>query len=273
MRAFVSFLAGLVAVLALTAALPFAWLAVNVADEDGYVDFTSAIAADPQFRDDVVQVVADGVADEAPVPAGLKSTVRDAVASAAGQVVDTPAFLEVFEQTQRASHRATFGTSADPAADQVVIDLAPVAAEVVDSLAGGLPVDVPAPEQLRVTVGGGDQRAAIDAVTASTDRATVLAVIAAGAALLSLVAARRRSVAMAWLGAGAVLSAGVAALGVRETLPSLLSTDGGGQVGDRLQQLLVDAAISSFDAWAVVVAATGAALVVVGAVARGVSGR
>lgn len=263
MRSLVAALAGLVAALALAVALPFAWLAVNIADEDGFVAATSQAAADREFRSAIIDVAADGVVERAGVPEALASTARSAVQAGATQIADSENFLGVFEQVQRASHRATFA-----AGDRVVLDLTPVSTSIVDSIDEGLPFELPAPDEVRTTISDVDAAPALELVESSTDRALLGLGVAAGAAALCLLAARRRSTALAGLGILSAASVWVVGRLVRDRAPDLLGAgDGLDPIGQRFSQLVLTQALDSFDRWVVVVlvgAAVAAALGLVG---------
>lgn len=279
MRTFLSAVAGLVAVVALAAALPIGWVANHVASEDGYVAFTSDLVKDPTFRADVVQVVTDDVIARAGVSDSFAPRVRQALDAAASRVVAQPAFATAFADAQRQSHRAVFGDARTlspelDTSDRLVIDLAPVAATIIDALTQDLPVTVSPPEQLLVTVGGSNQRQAIEAVDRTPQQTVLLAGVAAVAAGISLLAARRRSTTTAWLGAGAILAAGAVHVAADQAVSYAIERNTApSQVANRAQQLLADAAMNSFDRWLVIVAIAGAALVVVGLIGRAVTGR
>lgn len=262
MRSVFSVLAGLVAVLAFAVALPLGWVATHVADEDGYVRFTTGLVDDPQFRVGVVKAVTDDVVDRAGVSETFAPAIRSAIEAAASKVVDTEQFRTAFEQTQRQSHQAVFDGGRG-SSDRFVIDLAPVAKTIIDSVTGNLPVAVEAPERLLVTIGDSDQRSTIEMIDQAPQRATLLGGTAAVAAVLSLLAARRRSVALLWLGVGAAaVAAGTWVLADRVVPAALAQVESGNALANRAQQLLADAALASFDRWVVVavIAAGGAAV-------------
>ncbi len=271
MRSIFALLAGVVAVLAFAAALPMGWVATHAADEDGYVGFTTSLIDDPQFRAEIVGAVADDVVDRTGVSGAFAAPVRSAVEAAATAVADTDQFRTAFEQTQRESHRAVFdgaGTS-----DRFVLDLAPVAAAIIDAVTGNLPVTLESPDQLLVSIGDQEQAATIDAIKQAPSRAILLVGAAVVAAGLSLLAARRRSSAVMWLGLGAALAAAAVRVGAQEIVPRVIDrTVPPSRLAARAQDLLAGAALDSFDHWVLVTLIAGGVAAVVGLLARAAGG-
>ena len=93
------------------------------------------------------------------------------------------------------------------------------------------------------------------------------------AAGVCLLAARRRSTAVAWLGLGVAAVAGVvhlaADLGTSEVLSRNTTST---PLAARAQQLLADRAVDSLDGWLLAAAIAGAVAVVIGLIARSISG-
>ncbi len=272
MRGVVAALSGLLATALLALALPVGWVAAHVASEDGYVDLTASMAHDADFRDRLVAAVADEVVSGSGVPSQLADPVRSALTRAADRVVATERFDIAWREAQRRSHRALFADPRDLPADldqssRLVIDVAPVAQAVVDGVAADLPVDVRVPGQLLVTIGGSDQRRLVDRIADTPAQATVLGAAAAVLALLALVAARRHGVALAWLGVGAVLAAGlVRVVGREATSQALERSTAPTDLARTTQDLLADRLLASLDQWLLVTALAGATAVVTGVV-------
>lgn len=264
MRSLIAALAGLVAAVAFAVALPFAWVSATLADEDGFVDATSQLAADEQFRTEIIDVVADGVVERAEVPDVLAPDARGLVEAGATQIVEADGFLGVFEQVQRASHRATFADG-----DRIVLDLTPVSTAIIDSIDERLPVELPAPDELVVSAGEDDVAPVLTFVDRSTDRALLAAGVAAAAAIICLLAARRRSTALAGLGIATAASVWLAGRVIGDEAPRL--GDSGetlDPIGQRFQDLVQAQALASFDQWVVVAAGCAAGVAVLGLVGR-----
>lgn len=264
MRSLIAALAGLVAALVFAVALPFAWVAVTIADEDGFVSATSELATDQQFRTEIIDVVADGVVERAEVPDVLAADARGVVEAGATQIVEADGFLGVFEQVQRASHRATFAEG-----DRIVLDLTPVSTAIIDSLDERLPFELPAPEKLTVAAGEDDVAPVLTFVDRSTDRALLAVGVAAVSAVICLLAARRRSTALVGLGIATAASVWLAGLVIRDQVPRL--SDSGetlDPIGRRFQELVQAQAFESFDQWVVVAAVCAAGVAALGLVGR-----
>lgn len=264
MRSLIAALAGLVAALALAVALPLAWVAVTLADEDGFVRATSDLAADQLFRTEMIDVVADGVVERAGVPDVLAADARSLVEAGATQVVEADGFPRVFDQVQRASHRATFADG-----DSIVLDLTPVSSAIIDSIDERLPFELPAPDELDVSAGEEGVAPVLTFVDRSTDRALLAGGVSAVAAIVCLLAARRRSTALAGLGVVAAASVWGAGLAVRDQVPRL--SDSGetlDPIGRRFQELVQAQALESFDQWVLVATGCAAAVAVLGLVGR-----
>lgn len=272
MRSLFAALAALVSVLALAATLPVGWVAQHIADEDGYVSFTSDLVADSDLRGDVVQIVTDDVVERTGVSDTFAQPVRAAVEDAATKVVESDAFRSGLADAQRQSHRALFDGDDSAGLDEldgVVIDLAPVAQTIVGSVTAELPVTIAAPDQLLVTVGGPEARDAVEAVDRTPQQAALGAGIAAVAAAISLLAARRGSSMLTWLGVGAAAAAGAVHLIASAAIPAAIDAgDPPSELAGRAQQLLADAALESLDQWLVTAAVAGGVAVVVGLAAR-----
>ncbi|MGA8850707.1 MAG: hypothetical protein WB508_03215 [Aeromicrobium sp.] len=278
MRSFFAGLSALVATLALALALPVGWVAQHVADEDGYVAFSAELVDDPKFRGEIVQAVTDDIVKRAGVPDAFAPPVRSALQAASADVVESPDFRSAFGDAQRETHRAVFGDAADmpagmEAEDRVVIDLAPVAQTIIDAATANLPVSIEAPEQLMVAVGGSEERQAVDAIDRMPRQAIVLLAVAAVAASLSLLAARRSSSMLAWLGFGAIVAAGLARVLSMGVLSALMdSSNAPSALAARAQRLLADAALASLDEWLIITVVGGGIAVALGLLVRAISG-
>lgn len=274
MRSFTAFVAGLLAVVCLTVLIPLAWIATHVASEDGYVDFSSSLIQDQQFRDGLSTATVEALVERAGLPSGTLDVVGQRLSAAADDLVETEKFVDVWADVQRQSHRAVF---TDPrelpaeldASNRLVIDVAPIARALVDSANEWLPVSVDVPGQMLVTVGGSEQRDLIDQIRATPRESLVLGVLTIGLAAVSVMAARRSRSAIAWLGLGAVGSALIVRVLTHEVVPEVLDRNSSpDEVGQRMQDLLVDAAVSSLDRLGLIVMISGGVIAVAALVLR-----
>ncbi|MEO6470805.1 MAG: hypothetical protein ABIR57_03115, partial [Aeromicrobium sp.] len=159
MRRLISLACGMAALLAGMATLPVAWVAHNVANEDGYVSFTEPFARDSEFHAAIATAVSGALADRAALPTLLRPATTAAIFAATEKIADTPGFVKAWDATQRQSHRIMFADQrtldADlNASDRLAVDLGPLGKFVIEQANQVLPVRITAPKQMVVTVGG-----------------------------------------------------------------------------------------------------------------------
>lgn len=269
MRTGGSFLAWLVAVVAAVVTIPTLWLATHVADEQGYVDFTSSFVDDTELQQALAAQVADDVATQSGLPAPAAKAIETGVATVAAQVAQQPGFTTAWEESQRRTHRLTF----DDDADRLTVDLGPIASFLVKQVSDSLPVRIDVPATLKVPVYDAPDRATLDRVADTPGQSRIGLAVVAIAALLCLLLARRRATALAGLGLGAVLSGVLLIAATGLAVPEVLDrTPARTPFAREMRDLLVDRAGDSLQAWCVVVAIAGVIALVIGLVLRAVSG-
>ncbi|WP_425246533.1 hypothetical protein [Streptomyces sp. NEAU-NA10] len=120
--------------------LPFgtlaAWAAYGLTDTGRYVTTMAPLASDPAVRDAVADTVGEGILREAArdglqPPAEVAPFVHDAVLS----FTRTPAFHAGWDAANEATHQSVMAALRDDRADDVTVDLTPVAARVQHRLA------------------------------------------------------------------------------------------------------------------------------------------
>lgn len=246
MRGFTAFVAGLLAIVAFAVVLPLSWLAVEIADEDGYVELSRGILDDADTRTAVVEAVVDeldGRTRERLVEVGIPETLIDQtlqeVAGFVGQGLAADAVVDAWGESQRQAHREMF--QSDGQDRGFVVDLAPLVSAVATE--AGVDLDVPA--TLPVESDEPEARRAVSIVAASPQLAVGAGVVTLVGAAVALAAARRRGVALVWLGAGALAVTGVLYVAARV----LASADpsAGTDAGTRVGLVLLDVARASFD--------------------------
>ena len=173
---------------------------------------------------------------------------------------------------QRRSHRLVFGP--DARQDRLAIDVGPLATFAINHVGTALPVTLPTLDGgLVVAVNGTSETGAIKAVKDTPDRSRVGLIVIAVAALGALVFARRRSIALVWLGVGAVVVAGILRLVSSHLAPSILNhTPAPSSFARTLQKLLADRAADSLGSSLLWIAIGGGVAIAVGVVLRVVSG-
>ena len=272
MRTVLSFVSGVVALLALLAAVPMLWLSTHIVDENGYVQFSSTVAKDTELQRAFSDYLTDELAARGVIPAPLKATAATALTQAVGRTSDQAGFVEAWEETQHNSHSEAF---ADPMPKLLGIDVGPMATFVAKQVSADLPVAITAPEHLVVPVvtDAGDRKM-VERVEETTRLGRIAGLIALIGAAACVGLARRTSVAVAWLGAGTAAMAGVLWLSSGPVTQKILDhTEAPSEFARTLQKLLVDRAADSLAAWLVILAIGGGIVAVAGVVGRAVTGR
>lgn len=258
MRRLLAGIAGLVAAVALAATVLSGWVDRTIVQTEGFVDLTSELSGSETIREQVRDLVVEGLVDDAGLDSQLAGTIGDLLARAAEAALGDDAYAAAWEQTIRRSHEATLSGQAPDG--EFRLELAPIAAQVAER-SGGL---VPPPESVPLDVEGGPSRDRLADVHEIADAAQPSALVAAVAAVLALLVARRRAAALAWLGAGAIAAAALV-VAVAAGLPTW-STDTVDPAFAPLARTIAEAAADSLRDEAVVPALGGAIALVVGAV-------
>lgn len=270
MRSLSSVIAGIVALVAAVVTVPLLWVSTHVADEDGYVTFSSSLATDDELQAAFAAYLADDYVQRGLLPAALQETAAGALASAAQLTTNQPGFVEAWEQTQRSLHQSAFGGGSGP----LTVDMDPMAAFVAARVGAVLPVSLPVATGLQVPVGTALDRERVADVDRSTTFGLFGLMVVVGAAAVSLVAARSRPAALAGLGLVALATAGILRVVTEIVTPQLIEHASGSTAFSRtIQELLFDRAADSLAGWLGWIAIGGAVASVLGVVGRIVSGR
>ncbi len=271
-RSGLAVLSWVVAVVAAIVTVPTFWFATNVADEDGYVDFTRPFVADVELRNALVAQITDDVARIGGLPPVAKPAIEVALRNAVRESAKEPGFAKAWAESQRRTHRLTFGP--DAKTDRLTVDIGPVAVFVVTQVTRNLPVRVNVPDTLRVPIYDAPDREVLDQVAKTTDRSRTGLLVVGLASLLSLVFARRRVNALLGLGAGAVITGGLLLAGTRVALPEVLDrTPARTPFAREMRDLLVDRASDSLNEWLLGILVVGGVLLVISALGRALPGR
>lgn len=270
MRTFTSFVAWVVAVLAGVAAVPLLWVSANVADEDGYVAFSSCLATDDELQASFAEYLADDFVQRGALPARLQEVAASALTATARQTSAEPGFVDAWEQTQRSFHRSALDDGTGP----LTVELGPLAEFVTERLGDRVPVSLRVPDGLSVPVASASERDRLALVEQSRTLGLLALLVVVVAGVTSLLSARTRAAGLAGLGLGALLVAGIVRLGTNVAAPSLLDQAQEQNVFARtVQQQLADRASDSMSGWLVWTALAGAAALVAGLLGRAVAGR
>lgn len=270
MRSFTSVVAWLAAVVAGVLTVPLLWISSHVVDEDGYVAFSSELATDTELQGAFAAYLADDFVQRGALPKRLQKAATSALSLVGRQTSNQPGFVEAWEQTQRSFHQSAFSDDSGP----LMVEAGPLADFVVQRLDDALPVSLQVPGDLTVEIGTADDRRAVDRLSMARTFGLLGLLVVIVAGVTSLLSARSRPLAIAGLGVGALVVAGVVRVATSVVTPRIIDeTRGTTEFAQSFQKLLVDRASDSLSGWLVWVAAAGAAAVAVGLVGRLVAGR
>ncbi|MGH3458254.1 hypothetical protein [Aeromicrobium sp.] len=266
-RSTLSFLCWVVAVVAAIITIPTFWLATHVAEEDGYVKFTSSFVGDVELRNALVSQIADDVVRTGGLPAVVKLPLEGALRSVVRESARQPGFVEAWEESQRRTHQLTFGP--DSKTDRLTADIGPIASFMGKQATKDLPVRVTFPDTLRVPIYGAPDREVLDQVQQTPERSRLGLLVVVLASVLCLLFARRRINAIIALAAGALLTAGLLVFGTRLALPEVLDrTPAPTPFARQMRDLLVDRASDSLNDWLLGIAVVAAVVLVLGLLGR-----
>jgi hypothetical protein len=202
----------LVATVALAAAIPAAWLQLNIVNEGGYAALAQEAAADPALQSAMTAELttrAMALADERSARGGGRYPVDSAqVHDVASAFTAGPAFPPLFAQANRAAHNWLF-IEPGPGRNnsQFVLDVAPMLKDAsFRQVFSGYNVTVPADLKVPVTMPQSLRQGEFSRLARWVPSACIGAAGLSGLfALLTLAAARRRGKALTGLGVSALL--------------------------------------------------------------------
>jgi hypothetical protein len=268
-RTVVALLAGVVATVVAVVTVPLFWVSTHVVDEDGYVTFSSEVAGDDELQAAVASYLADDFVQRGLLPGALQETAAAVLTGVAQNAANQPGFATAWEETQRSLHRSAFGDGTGP----LTVRLQPLGRFVAERAGSRLPASIDVSTDLEAPVGTAADRARLRQVErADTYSLAGLAAVLAAAALC-LVVARRRTLAVAGLGLGALVTAGVLRVATEVVAPKAVDrAETLSPFAREVQRLLVERAADSLSAWLEQIALVGAAALLAGLLGRIVAG-
>jgi hypothetical protein len=267
LRTLVSAAAVVIALVLAAVAVPALWVDSNIVREDGFIALAAPLGEDEVFQERLSSAAVAALASEADLPAPLEATGAQLIAGAAQTLSTQPEYPAAWEETLRKSHRLNFpaAQASDPEAPtSLTLDLSPLVALLADQVATPLGISFSAPNQVLFDVGTPEQRQRLEQVSAYSPLAWILLLGAAIALGLSLVAARRRSVVVLWVGFGLLGIAGLWHLGVAATADFAINQASGNPVAELFKQEFLASAQADFSGWIMMTLIVAAALVVAG---------
>ncbi|MBQ1445342.1 MAG: hypothetical protein IIZ13_15990 [Renibacterium sp.] len=270
MRSFFSAIAAIAALLLAAVSVPAIWADRTVVNPDGFVAMAGPLGNDPQFQQALAAATARAVTSQLDAAPALQQLIAPAVQSATQNLAADPGFPAAWAETLRRSNELTV---VDPAANAndtgaLNLDVAPLLQLVIKKIGAGVGQEIPAPQQVLVSLGSPNQRTAIVRLSEVSSLGVWLAGGALLAFALALVIARRRSTTLALVGLGLAAIAGLWKLGLELLSKNVLDTAGGNAVADMFKQQYVSAAAASFNGWILITLIAAGGLVLIGLVSR-----
>lgn len=269
MRTVTALVAGVVAVVVAIVTVPMFWVSTHVVDEDGYVTFSSTLATDDELQAAVAAYLADDVVQRGLLPASLQKTATGVLTGVAQSTANQPGFMTAWEETQRSLHRSAFGDGTGP----LTVRFQPLGQFVADRAGDRLPVSLDVSTDLEAPVGTSADRATLRKVERADTYSLLGLMVVLAASALCLVVARRRTLAVAGLGLGALVTAGVLRVATEIVAPRAVErAEGLSPFAQAVQKLLVERAADSLSVWLEQIALVGAVAFLAGLLGRIVAG-
>lgn len=208
MRSTLSALLVIVGLLVTAVAGPAMWLQHNVVDSNGFVSLAGPLGVNKEFQDGLSTMLTEQATSSLDLPPQLNALAGTVIGAAARSVYSEPGYEAAWSETLRRSHDLTFEAAgnADVAGD-IVLDLAPLVDLVVEKVAGDLPITVPTPDDVVVSMDQPQTATFLPLVAKLGGWAGWLALIAVGLLLLGVVTAPRKALALLFVGFGVAVVA------------------------------------------------------------------
>lgn len=265
MRTVVALVSGVVAVVVAIVTVPMFWVSTHVVDEDGYVTFSRALATDDELQAAVAAYLADDFVQRGLLPAALQDTATGVLTGVAQSTANEPGFVEAWEQTQRSLHQSAFGDGSGP----LTVRLQPLGRFVAERAGERLPVSIEVSSDLEAPVGTAADRARLQQAERSKTYALLGLMVVLGSAALCLVVARRRTLAVAGMGLGALVTAGVLRVATEIAAPRAVDrVETLSPFARAVQKLLVERAADSLSVWLEQIALVGSVALLAGLLGR-----
>ncbi|WP_247826715.1 hypothetical protein [Arthrobacter antioxidans] len=217
MRTVISALLALLALVVLAGGLACAWVDRNLVEESGFVALAAPLGQDTDFQAALTASVAEDFSAQSGLPDPIDALVEPLIRDATAAVTASSGYRGAWAEVLRRSHAVTLAHAADPSGPApalLVLDLAPVADLVADSVGGSLGLEVPVPEDTTLAIGSIERNGVFGGVVDAVQSWPLYLAGAGALALLALIIARRRGTTLALLGLGVVAIGVLGALAV-----------------------------------------------------------
>ncbi|MFK0039035.1 hypothetical protein ACIQTW_04265 [Paenarthrobacter sp. NPDC090517] len=277
LRTFVSALGVILALVLTAVAFPTAWVDRNIVKEEGFVRIAGELGNDPEFQNRLITSALGTFESSVDLPGPIQSLAADALRSAASGMQSWSDYPQAWEETVRNSHRLNFGAANQPeeavTTTALVLDISPLVRLIRDHFAEATRIRVDVPAESLVSLGEPSHRQLVERVAAFAPLWWVAALGAVISVLLALVAARRRSLVLVFLGLGGLALAALWTAGADlggGVIGNLSSANG---VAELFKQEFLTAARTGFGEWIFIAAVASGGVFVAGVIASVVSGR
>ena len=277
LRTFVSALGVILALILTAVAVPTAWIDQNIVKEEGFVRIAGELGNDPEFQDRLATAAVGTFESSVDLPGPIQSLAADALRNAASGMQSWSDYPQAWEETVRNSHRLNFGAANQPeeaaTTTALVLDISPLVRLIRDHFAESTRIRIDVPAESLVSLGEPSHRQLVERVAAFAPLWWVAALGALISMLLALVAARRRSLVLVFLGLGGLVLAALWTAGADlagGVVGSLSSANG---VAELFKQEFLTAAKAGFGEWILIAAVASGGVFVAGVIASVVSGR
>ncbi len=255
----------LVTLLASTVAIGAGWTTLHVQSRSGFVDLVGTVGDDPDVRQAAAELAGDAFARRSGLGQPWRDDVERLVTQAIVRLEEADDWSRAWRQTASRTHAGLLLRDPPPVVDA---DLAPLVDLALDEITAELPIDLPRPATLPVTVSRDDPAVWVTAVSRSAEVTTVAVGVGLIAAMLAVATARRRALMVAALGGGLVASTAVWWVAGRLVAPAVVGRRGDTPQAQRLAEVLADRMVDSFMSLSWPVAAAGLALAAAGLLTR-----
>lgn len=264
MRTLATALLWCVATLATFVAIGAQWSAAHLQDESGFVELTSRVGDDREVQEAAAALAGEAFADQTGLPIAWHDQVASAVSRSILRLTESPDWSSAWRDTTRSTHQRLF---AEPTPTDIRADVAPLVNLAIAEV--DLPITLPGPSELPVTVSDEDPADLVAAVSRARELTLVAIGVALVAGVLALAVSRRRSTTLAALGIGVLLAVGAWWVLGRMALPQFIEDQAAATAyGRELHEVLTARIVASLDTTLLWVALGGAALTLLGLLSR-----
>lgn len=265
MRALVGVACWILAVLLSLLLVPSAWAERQITDREAFTEFAGPLAEDEAFVDALGAALAETTVEAFELRPEVSTRVEPLIEDATVRFASQDGFAAAWSETLDRTHEAMFPGDGS---GKAVLDVTPMARLVLAQVLPDRVLELESPEaRLIIDLGDDDADRWLQRARHSGAVVWTLGIAVAGLALIVLAAARRRGVALAWLGGGAVLSAGLLSLLFGVVGPGVVRGVGAERPAAReLMAVTSEAAAASLATWLWTMVGVGLAVVVLGAV-------